>query len=143
MANYLKKRKSPRRSLSRSVGVLHRGSYFVGVSFEVGEGGMMVCTPQDLSVADCVILTFSIVGRPLVSVKAKVCYELAERKMGETRFYGFQFLNLDMSYRKVVRRYVANKTLEEAKIEKDQLKEEKTYTFAADQDTGEIKPTVV
>lgn len=138
MGEFITKRRSPRRSYSRTVGVLHRGVYFATKSIEVGEGGMLVFSDHPMKEDDQIVLTFSIRGFPLVSTRASIRYEI--KKEGRSA-YGLQFKGLDLSYLRIIRRYVSQKTKEEALLDKER-QTPKTYSFAS-QENGKPKPTVV
>mgnify|MGYP003393141737 CR=1 FL=1 len=120
MKEFITKRRSPRRTLERRVGILHRGSYHAGVSLEVGEGGMLFVSEHAMQVNDQIVVTFSIPGNLLVPTRALVRYEV---KNGEhSHVYGLQFAELELHYLRIIRRFVAEKTQDEINREKANVK---------------------
>ena len=142
MADYIAKRRSPRRRFERIVGFLRHGRYHVTEAIEIGEGGIMVIAPEPAATDDRVVLTFSVDGHELVSTRAEVRYEIELAESGK-KAYGLQFQNLDLSYKRYIRRYVSLKTLKEARAEQQKAKQKKTETivFSVDEE-GKAKPTV-
>ena len=142
MADYLIKRKSPRRRLSRIAGVLHHGEFLTSQIVEIGEGGVFVSTSKALSSGDSVVVTFSVEGSPMVSARAEVRYEVEVPGTGRPG-YGLQFMNLELGYKRLIRRYVSRKTIEEANADKEQENsQKKIHAFSFDQE-GNAKPTVM
>ena len=140
---YVSKRRSPRRRIDRVMGVLHKGSYYISRTVEIGEGGLMVQTNEhNVKVDDQIVITFSVEGHELVSCRAEVRYQIDMPDDGGVAF-GVQFKNLDLSYKRYIRRYVSQKTLEEANSDRERLKakENTTYTYSKDRE-GKAKPTV-
>jgi hypothetical protein len=135
----ISKRRSPRRLFERRVGLLHRGVYCVVDAIEIGEGGMMVRLVNDVKVDDEVVVTFAIPGKKLMSISGAVRYVI---ELGSGKAFGLQFKELEIPYKRIIRRYVAAKSEEEASSEKRRKHTPKTYAFSVDE-SGRAKPTAI
>lgn len=109
--NVLKRRRHPRRSFVRSIGILQSGTYDLGMAMEVSEGGMLIQGFRELDPSRSVVLSFLVPGKDFVMVRAKLIYKNSEGA------YGVQFLNLRFENRRLIRDYIAAKSAEEAKQE--------------------------
>lgn len=142
--NYVYKRKSPRRRLSRKAGALHQGEFFSAMVVEIGEGGMLLALDKSIAVNDQLVVSFSIPAENLVSVRAEVRYERKDPRKQDAVLIGLQFVNLSKEYSRKIRSYISSKSLLEAEQERKELKNDKAqiYSFSKDQE-GRAKPTVL
>lgn len=112
----LKRRRHPRRNLTRGVGVLCAGRYSVGQAHEISEGGMMFrvapgAEGEPLKAGQSVVLSFQIPNRDFVTLTAEILYKVKDQS------YGVKFLNISFERRRMIRDYISNKSIEEAKQE--------------------------
>ena len=131
MAEYTAKRKTPRRTLERRVGVLYRGGYETASSLEIGEGGMMVYGIDAIPIESSVVLSFSLPEEIIISVQATVRYELEGHRGLDGLSLGFEFVNLPLDYQRKIRTFVAAKSLRESQRDQRNLRAVKQLHRAA------------
>ena len=100
------RRKYPRRKFKRRTGFLYRGQYEICHAYEIGEGGIGIVTTSSFSEGDQLILAFYIPGKEFVIAKGRVCFV---QPQGDVIKYGVEFINLDFTYSRAIRHYVAGK----------------------------------
>lgn len=105
------RRKYPRRSLKKTVGVLARGTYFLAIANELGEGGLSFMTDLVLSEGDRVVLTMQIPGGDLISVKAAVKSVTKIEGQG-LMSHGISFEDISFSHKRQIRAFVSARTQE-------------------------------
>lgn len=113
---YEKRRRVPRRSFERKVGVLIRGEYIVTQSLQIGERGMLIYSPRPLAEGQQVVIAFRLPGFAHVVVRATVRYILKPATGSADVRYGLQFDSIDFSARRQIRNYVAAKEAEEVSL---------------------------
>jgi hypothetical protein len=122
MKDYLKKRKYPRRRYVKPLGLLVHGHYSMARSEEIGEGGLLLSSPQTVKVGETVILSIILPLNEIAIAKSTVRY-VKKTKSDEMDTYpfqiGIQFDALPFRFKKKVRDYIAAKSEEEAMTELD------------------------
>lgn len=103
------RRRVPRRIYKKPIGLLYKGAYQVGLSHEIGEGGMLIESETELKVEDLVLITFHVPGILNTTCRAEVRY----KSPSEERLYGVEFLNLDFDVKRLIRKYVAQRSMDE------------------------------
>ena len=107
-------RKSPRRTLKQTAGLLVAGKYFQVDVEQVGEGGLGFATGLVLDMGTNAVLHFFVPNGGLIIVRLEVLYT---RDQENIHHYGCRFLNLQLGAKRSIRNFVAAKTEEEAAIE--------------------------
>lgn len=110
------RRRFPRRQFLRSVGLLEGGKYTMEYGVEIGEGGLLLESERKLRVGTHVVLNLYINSGNFVSVTGEVLYLLpdAERQPGMAHgAFGIKFNNLAFENKRMIRDYIAEKTLDE------------------------------
>ena len=102
------RRKYPRRELRKSIGVLSRGTYFIGHSTEIGEGGISVSSDLLLTEGTCVLVNFQIPGGSFVSLRAMV--RSTKKEEAGLITHGLSFENISFSSKRQIRAYVSART---------------------------------
>lgn len=104
-----RRRRVPRRAFLARIGLLSKGKYVVGRSYEIGEGGMLLGIVGELKIDQNVVVTFKIPGGEQTVVRGIVryCQEKDQR-------FGVEFVNLDFNMKRAIRTFVASKSAEEA-----------------------------
>ena len=116
--NWITRRKSPRRSFTRKVGVLKGGIFEISEARQIGEGGMLYVSPVKVPEGTQIVLTFVVPGRAHIVVRGEVRYNLVN-KSGES-CAGVQFVGLPFEQRRAIRHYVADKSEGEAHRDRSQ-----------------------
>lgn len=102
----VRRRRVPRREFQRRIGVLVKGRYHVSRCVQIGEGGIMIYSADNLSVGQRVVLSFKLPGQAPTVVSAAVRYILPEQ-LGIKERYGLEFINLNFEVKREIRNYVA------------------------------------
>lgn len=103
------RRKFPRRSLKKPVGVLARGTYFVASAGELGEGGMSFTSDMIVSEGSLVVLNFQIPNGDFVTVRAEVKSSSPVANSG-VAIHGLAFLNMSFAKKRQIRAFVSART---------------------------------
>jgi Tfp pilus assembly protein PilZ len=98
---YGKKRRVPRRAIHARIGLLVHGNYTLSWAFEIGEGGMLIETENNLKVGDRVVITFRIPDVMHGVMLGSVAYVLPNKA-------GIQFEKVDFDVKRKIRNYVAS-----------------------------------
>jgi len=106
----VKQRKFPRRQFLQKVGVLKSGKYYLIESRQLGEGGLSLASSEMFSKEETVILNFRIPKGNYVSVKADV-KNILDSDLASDRIVGFFFKDLDLSSRRQIRLFVAQRNV--------------------------------
>lgn len=109
-----KQRKFPRRQFEQKIGVLKSGKYFLIESRQLGEGGLSLVSPESFEKEETVILNFKIPKGNYVSVKAEVknVFDTESSKdLSTGKVVGFYFKDLDLSSRRQIRLFVAQRNV--------------------------------
>ncbi len=101
------RRRVPRRIFETTVGMLLHGQYSIQRTFQVGEGGMMVTAPRDLSIGEQLVVCFYLPGCALVIVRGVVRSVIPESGEVAER-YGIEFENLGFQHKREIRNFVAS-----------------------------------
>lgn len=101
------RRRFPRRTFIRKVGVLYKGLYFVALADEVGEGGLSLSSEYVLENGVQLVLNFQIPGGDFVSVRSEV--RSSKKKAGQV-FHGLAFVNIEFGRRRQIRMFVSSQT---------------------------------
>ncbi|MGZ3723200.1 MAG: PilZ domain-containing protein, partial [Bdellovibrionales bacterium] len=103
------RRRVPRRAFDAPVGMLLHGDYKMERAFQVGEGGMMICSTHPIEVGIQTVLSFFLTSGSLIIVRGVVRSVVpAQGKFPER--YGIEFLNLGFQYKREIRNFVAAAT---------------------------------
>jgi c-di-GMP-binding flagellar brake protein YcgR len=111
MANqvkFLKRRRVPRRAFKSSIGLLVRGVYDIGRSFQIGEGGMLLASHLPLEVGQKVVVSFHLGSVHMVEL-AVVRYKNTLDSEESTEIYGVEFFEIDFMAKRRIRSYVSSK----------------------------------
>lgn len=103
-----KKRRVPRRSIVARVGVLHKGQYSVCHAVEIGEGGMMFSSFDDIKKDDRVVVTLRIPDVLQGVAIGTVMYTVEGKRIGEAHRYGIQFDTIEFDLKRKIRNFVAS-----------------------------------
>lgn len=105
------RRKYPRRSLKKSLGVLSRGTYFLATTQELGEGGLSFVSDLVMSENDRLILSFQIPNGDLISVRSQV--KSVSKVPGQNVvLHGVSFEQISFSHKRQIRAFVSARTQE-------------------------------
>ncbi|MEO0335627.1 MAG: PilZ domain-containing protein [Pseudomonadota bacterium] len=113
---YVKRRRVPRRAYDGRVGLLFHGNYEVCRASQIGEGGMMLHSPTEMQVGDCVVLTFQPPGVEQTVVQSVVRFAMKDEESGNGFKYGLEFKNLEFQAKRQIRSFVASKKVADIKI---------------------------
>ena len=102
------RRKYPRRSLKRSVGVIAKGTYFICQSDEIGEGGMSLDTDMVLLQGTEVVVSLQIPNGDFISVRGEV---KSSRKRNGTMIHGLAFAQIPFANKRQIRAFVSARTM--------------------------------
>lgn len=100
------RRKSPRRSFSGTVGILHQGQLLINNCLQVGEGGALIQGQKQIekiSVEDPIVMTLFFPQIGGVVTQASCLYRSEEGHIGVS-FHG-----LDVGFKKKIREYVSRR----------------------------------
>ena len=106
------RRRQPRRQFRHNVGLLVRGQYFVTAALQIGEGGMLLTSHQELKTGQKLVVTFKLPDVPPAVVRGSVRYALPH-EAAQGQKYGIAFDNLETDAKKAIRTYVALKPKDE------------------------------
>lgn len=104
------RRRVPRRSFEDPVGVLNRGQYSIQQAFQVGEGGMMISSTEELKISDRLVVNFALQSAMTVIVRA-VVRNILPAENGLPIRYGIEFVNLEFNFKREIRNFVASATM--------------------------------
>ncbi len=99
-----RRRRVPRRAFVRQIGILLKGQYYIGNSWEIGEGGMLIGSNIPMQENQLVLLTFLLLDFQYVVVRGAVRYCHPQGNK-----FGIEFQNLDFQMKRRIRIYVASK----------------------------------
>lgn len=106
------RRRYPRRTFKRKLGLLHSGKYWVGHGVEIGEGGISFMLAQSLEQGHLLVVNFQIPDGTFVSVQGEV---RNIRKDSSGLFaYGISFRTLKFEYKREIRAFVSARTESES-----------------------------
>ncbi|MCC6277629.1 MAG: PilZ domain-containing protein [Oligoflexia bacterium] len=105
----LQRRKFPRRQFRQSIGLLVKGGYHIVNGIEIGEGGMLIMSPQALTSSSHIVLNFFVPERSFVTVTGEVLYSNA-KPGADGVSVGVRFINLPFEGKRMIRDYIAEKT---------------------------------
>lgn len=103
-----KKRRVPRRSITARVGVLYKGQYSVCHAVEIGEGGMLFSSFDDIQKDDRVVVTLRIPDVLQGVAIGTVMYTVEGKRIGEPHRYGIQFDKIEFDLKRKIRNFVAS-----------------------------------
>lgn len=103
------RRRVPRRVYKKPIGLLYLGEYQVGLSHELGEGGMLIESSRELSLGDLILVTFHVPGILNTTCRAEIRYQAPDVE----GIYGIEFKNLDFDVKRLIRKYVAQRSMSE------------------------------
>lgn len=104
----LGRRRVPRRDFESSIGILYAGGYRLERSFQVGEGGMLISSRRPLKEGDRLVISFFMSNIPIVV--QGIVRNVVPAAEGKPERYGIEFLNLEFSFKREIRNYVASAT---------------------------------
>lgn len=105
------RRRVPRRSLYRRVGLLINGQYHVNQTLQVGEGGMRLRSSVPLEEGKRLVVAFHLPDLGHIVCRAIVRYVIKDDKDGLS--FGLQFETIDFDSKRQIRNYVASKSKDE------------------------------
>ena len=100
------RRKFPRRSLNKKVGVLFDGSYFICTSGEIGEGGMSIVSEYALTEGRELVLNFQIPNGTFVTLRGSIKNVIA--KDGAVT-HGISFDEIPLAFKRQIRAFVSTR----------------------------------
>lgn len=98
------RRKFPRRSISKKVGVLFDGQYFTCVSGEIGEGGMSILSEYALTEGRELVLSFQIPEGTFVTLRGQI--KSVTAKDGVVT-HGIAFGEIPLAFKRQIRAFVS------------------------------------
>lgn len=101
------RRRYPRRTFKRKVGVLFDGKYMIFDAVEVGEGGMSIISDTILTVGRHLVVSFQIPQGGFVSLRAEI---KSIRKHGTSGIHGLYFEKIEFMNKRQIRSYVSERT---------------------------------
>jgi Tfp pilus assembly protein PilZ len=102
------KRRVPRRAINARIGILVHGNYSLTWAHEIGEGGMLISSEENLKVGDRLVVTFRIPEIVDGVMLARVVYTLPDKTGKPGGRYGVQFDKVDFDVKRKIRNYVAS-----------------------------------
>lgn len=104
------RRRVPRRIYTKPIGLLYGGQYQISVSYEIGEGGMLIESQYELEIGNLILITFHIPGMLNTTCRAEIKYKSSKT---DNLVYGVEFKNLDFDVKRLIRKYVAQRSMDE------------------------------
>ena len=101
------RRRYPRRTFKRKVGVLFNGQYMIFDAVEVGEGGMSIISETVLTVGRHLVVSFQIPHGGFVSLRAEI---KSIRKHGTAGVHGLSFDKIEFTNKRQIRAFVSERT---------------------------------
>ena len=101
------RRKYPRRSLKRKVGIICRGTFFMCDSEELGEGGISIYSDTVLSDGSDLVVSFQIPGGDFVSLRA--IDKATTKKQGQVT-HGLALTAIQFAHKRQIRSFVSSRT---------------------------------
>ena len=108
--NFSKRRRVPRRAFNKRVGLLVNGVYLISESTQLGEGGMLIMSPQNLEIGQKLVVTFKLPDTNQAVVRGIIRYRLEPKGDAKYPCYGIEFINLDFNLKREIRSFVASKS---------------------------------
>lgn len=102
------RRKFPRRTLIKKVGVLFDGQYFICQTGEIGEGGMSIRSEYALTEGRELVLNFQIPEGTFVTLRGQIKSVVA--KDGYVT-HGIAFGEIPLAYKRQIRAFVSARML--------------------------------
>ena len=103
----LSQRRFPRKAFQKTVGVLHKGRYFLAQSEEIGEGGMSLLLPEPIGDKEEVVISFHVPGSDFVALRAVM---INKRENGSQTIFGFGFKNISFERKREIRSFVSSRS---------------------------------
>ncbi len=105
------RRKYPRRTFYKSVGVLFAGSYRACETTEIGEGGLAFQYPAELAVGSPIVVSFQLPGGSFFSVQSLVRNSDVKIFDKKNRVFtiGCSFENVNVHFKRELRNFVAQR----------------------------------
>lgn len=107
----------PRRSFLRTIGVLHRGNYFLAQGSEIGESEIGLILPHEIKVGQRIVINFQIPGGSFISIKAQVKSVARQLNKNPGAKPGFnhvcEFIDMKFDSKREVRTFVSSRTEQE------------------------------
>ncbi|WP_413288046.1 PilZ domain-containing protein [Bdellovibrio sp. HCB337] len=104
--NYFR-RKYPRRTLRKKVGVLFDGQYFICDSGEIGEGGMSIISEYALTEGRELVLSFQIPDGTFVILRGMI---KSVATAGDKAIHGIAFDQIPLAFKRQIRAFVSART---------------------------------
>lgn len=101
------RRKFPRRTLRKKVGVLFDGQYFICDSGEIGEGGMSIVSDYALTEGRELVLSFQIPDGTFVILRGMIKSVVASNGLVT---HGIAFGQVPLSFKRQIRAFVSART---------------------------------
>lgn len=102
------RRRFPRRTLEKKVGVLFGGKYFICNSGEIGEGGMSILSDYALTEGRELVLCFQIPKGTFVTLRGLV--KSVNAKQGVV-VHGISFGEVPLTFKRQIRAFVSARTI--------------------------------
>ncbi len=100
------RRRYPRRTYQRKVGVLAAGHFLVCEAGELGEGGLSIISEFVFSVGSEALINFQIPGGAFISLRAKV---RTIKKDQKSVLHGLAFVDVPFQQRRQIRAFVSER----------------------------------
>ncbi|MGZ3743298.1 MAG: PilZ domain-containing protein [Pseudobdellovibrionaceae bacterium] len=98
------RRKFPRRSLAKKVGVLFGGQYFICHSGEIGEGGMSIVSEYALTEGRELVLSFQIPQGTFVTLRGVIRSTKPDQGVVT---HGIAFDSIPLGFKRQIRTFVS------------------------------------
>ena len=108
-------RKLPRRKFTHKVGLLYKGKYVMAQGRQIGEKGILLEPGLTLEPEQLVLISFAVMNAKIIIVRAKILYKTVDSSGKD--IFGFEFINLPFTDRRIIREYIAEKTETEAQLD--------------------------
>lgn len=105
------KRSYPRRSFSRTVGVLFKGDYFLAQASEIGEGGISITGDVVLTEGEPLMVSFQIPNGAFVCLRATVrSTQKIVQDSATMVAHGLAFTQVEFIIKRQIRSYVSSRS---------------------------------
>ena len=90
--------------------MLYQGVYSFAQAIEIGEGGLMFETAEDMEKGELVVVSFYIPGFRHAIARGVIRYKVSEeeKSKGDMLKYGIEFQTIDFDSKRHIRYYVAS-----------------------------------
>ncbi len=122
ISGYVGHRRVPRRPVSCRIGVLIGGSYHLANAYEMGENGMMIDSPIELSEKQLIVVAIRVVNVVQGVMLSRVVYKVPANEPGQPIKYGLQFEQIGFDVKRMIRNFVASNRSSENVVDRNEIK---------------------